>query len=38
VVGDLNSDGRPDVVVANKKGAFVFLQTALASTLPAPPS
>jgi hypothetical protein len=24
--GDLNGDGRPDVVIANKKGAFVFLQ------------
>ena len=30
VVGDLNRDGRSDVVVANKKGAFVFLQTAAA--------
>jgi hypothetical protein len=26
VVGDLNGDGLPDVVVGNKKGAFVFLQ------------
>jgi len=27
VAVDLNGDGRSDVVVANKKGAFVFLQT-----------
>jgi len=26
VAGDINGDGLPDVVVANKKGAFVFLQ------------
>jgi hypothetical protein len=26
VAGDLNGDGLPDVVVANKKGAFVLLQ------------
>jgi hypothetical protein len=25
-VGDVNDDGRPDVIVANKKGAFVFRQ------------
>ncbi|HWP09468.1 MAG TPA: VCBS repeat-containing protein [Polyangiaceae bacterium] len=25
-VGDGNGDGRPDVVISNKKGAFVFLQ------------
>jgi hypothetical protein len=24
--GDINGDGRPDVVVGNKKGTFVFLQ------------
>lgn len=26
VAGDINGDRRPDVVVANKRGAFVFLQ------------
>lgn len=26
VTGDVNADGLPDIVVANKKGAFVFLQ------------
>ena len=26
VAGDINGDGLPDVVVGNKKGAFVFLQ------------
>jgi hypothetical protein len=26
VVGDVNGDGRPDIVVGNKKGTFVFLQ------------
>jgi len=25
-VADGNDDGRPDIVVSNKKGAFVFLQ------------
>jgi hypothetical protein len=25
-VGDLNGDALPDIVSANKKGAFVFLQ------------
>lgn len=25
-VGDVNGDGRPDIVVGNKKGTFVFLQ------------
>ena len=27
MAGDINGDGLPDVVVANKKGAFVFLHT-----------
>jgi hypothetical protein len=27
VAGDLNGDGKPDIVVSNKKGAFVFLQS-----------
>jgi hypothetical protein len=26
--GDVNGDGLPDIVVGNKKGAFVFLQEA----------
>jgi hypothetical protein len=28
VVGDVNRDGKPDVVVGNKKGTFVHLQSA----------
>jgi hypothetical protein len=24
--GDMNKDGKPDVIVANKKGVFVFTQ------------
>jgi hypothetical protein len=24
--GDLNKDGKPDIIVANKKGVFVFTQ------------
>ncbi|HTQ03635.1 MAG TPA: VCBS repeat-containing protein [Polyangiaceae bacterium] len=27
-VGDLDGNGSPDIVISNKKGAFVFLQTA----------
>lgn len=27
VVADVNGDGRPDIVIANKKGVFVFEQT-----------
>jgi hypothetical protein len=30
-VGDVNADGRPDIVVATKKGAFVFVRTARAA-------
>jgi hypothetical protein len=29
-VGDLDGDGRPDLVTGNKKGGFVFLQEAAA--------
>jgi hypothetical protein len=28
VVMDINRDGRPDIVVGNKKGAFIHLQAA----------
>jgi hypothetical protein len=27
VAGDINKDGAPDIVFANKKGAYVFIQT-----------
>ena len=26
VVEDINNDGKPDVITANKKGVFVFMQ------------
>jgi hypothetical protein len=26
VAGDISADGLPDIVVANKKGTFVFIQ------------
>lgn len=26
MAGDMNGDALPDIVVANKKGAFVFIQ------------
>ena len=32
VVGDVNGDHRPDIVVGNKKGTFVFLQEAPAGS------
>lgn len=32
VAGDVNADGRPDVVVGNKKGVFVHLQQARRAT------
>jgi len=31
-IGDLNGDGRPDIVVGNKKGGFVFTQQAAESS------
>jgi len=33
-VGDLNGDKRPDIVVGNKKGGFVFLQETSGSSSP----
>lgn len=36
VAGDINGDGRPDVVVGNKKGVFVLLQEAAATPGSAP--
>ena len=32
VVADLNGDKKPDIVVGNKKGVFVFIQTDSAAT------
>ena len=29
-LGDLNNDGRPDIIIGNKKGAFVFTNEAQA--------
>jgi putative membrane-bound dehydrogenase-like protein len=36
VAGDVNADGRTDVVIGNKKGAFVLLQPASGSSPAAP--
>ncbi len=36
VAGDINGDGRPDIVAANKKGTFVFLTSSASSSRPRP--